>query len=473
MDIVLRQGIQFVISVILARLLAPEDFGVVALLSFFTSVSIVFLQGGLSVALVQRQNTSREEESVIFWWDLGASLVLGLVLIAAGSAIAAFFDQPVLRPLMFLAAAQLVFSALGVVQAALLTRQLRFDLLAKTGVAAAIISGVFGVVAAVMGAGVWALALQVTAFALINSLSLWFVSGWRPLAHFRFGTIRSLFGFGAWVSIGSVMDVLYTHGIALLIGKLHGVRDLGFYNRGAATQALPSAGLSAIISRIALPLLSSKQDDPEALRRGLRLAIGCVMLLNLPIMIGLVLLSDLVVIVLFGERWLPAAPILAILAVGGILFPLHLINLQLVLARGQSRTFMRNEVAKKSIGITCVIVGSFFGVIGLAWSQVVYSVLAFLVNAQPAHRDLGYGALRQLRDIGGIFLATLAMAITVYFLRGMLATGPLVTLTICTLVGAAVYAAVGWIAGFRNFREPLVLLAREFFGGRFARNVPG
>lgn len=469
-DIVLRQGVQFIVTVMLARLLAPEDFGIIALLTFFTNLSVVFVQGGLSVALVQRQRTSRAEESTIFWWNLIASLVLGLILVAAGPAIAAFFAHPVLRPLMLMAAAQLVSSALGAVHTALLTRQMRFDLIAKTGLVAAVVSGAIGVGAAFMGAGVWALALQATISALLGSIALWFVIDWRPQMHFQFATIRHLSGFGAWVSIGSVMDVLYTNGIALLIGKLHGVRDLGFYDRAAATQALPSSSISGIVGRIALPLLASKQDDPEALRGSLRLAIGCIMLLNLPIMAGLVLLSDLVVIVLLGERWLAAAPILAILAVGGMLYPLHLINVQFILARGQSRTFMSNELAKKGIGITCVIVGSFFGIIGLAWSQVVYSVLGLFVNARSAERDVGYGAIRQVRDIGGIVLATLVMAVAVYVLRGILTTGPLVTLVICAVVGAAVYASVGWLAGFRNFREPAEILAQEFFGGYFVRS---
>jgi teichuronic acid exporter len=465
----MRLGIQFIVTVILARLLAPEDFGIIALLTFFTSLSIVFVQGGLSVALVQRQQTTHAEESTIFWWNLIASLILGLFLVAAGPAIAAYFGYPVLQPLMIMAAAQLVFSALGAVHSALLTRQMRFDLIAKTGLVAAIASGAVGIGAAVMGAGVWALALQATTFALLGSVALWFVVDWRPQMHFHFATIRGLLGFGAWVSVGSVMDVLYTNGIALLIGKLHGLRDLGYYDRAAATQALPSASISGIVGRIALPLLASKQDDPEALRRSLRLAIGCIMLLNLPIMAGLALLSDLVVVVLLGERWLAAAPILAILAIGGMLYPLLLINLQFILARGQSRTFVSIEIAKKCIGISCVIVGSFFGITGLAWSQVVYNVLQMFVLAWSAERDIGYGAIRQLSDIGGIVFPTLVMAVAVFALRGMLTTSPLVTLAICAAVGAALYASVGWLAGFRNFREPAEILAQEFFGGRFVR----
>jgi teichuronic acid exporter len=186
------------------------------------------------------------------------------------------------------------------------------------------------------------------------------------------------------------------------------------------------------------------------------------MLINLPAMVGLTVLSDLVVTVLFGPRWLPAAPILSILALGGILFPLHVINLQLVLARGQTAAFIRIEITKKSVGIGCVIVGSLFGIIGLAWSQVVYSALGLIINAGPARRDLGYGPLQQLSDVAGIALVALAMAGAVYFVRTMISAGPLTTLAMCTLSGAAFYAALGWLSASPVFRDPVILLASAF-----------
>lgn len=462
LDLVLSQGLQFLVSIVLARLLTPEDFGVIALLTFFTSLSVVFLQGGFSIALIQKQTTTREEESVLFWWNLAASTVLGTALIIGGRAIAEFFNQPVLAMLTLPAAAQLIFSALGAVPTALLMRQMRFDVLAKTGAFAALVGGILAIMAAASGLGVWALAIQGLAFAMLSSGSVWFISRWLPAAHFRVDTARSLFRFGAWVSIVNVADVLYTHGSALLIGKLHGVRDLGFYNRAAATQALPSVGLSAIIARVALPLLSAKQHDPDAARSSLRLTIRTVMLINLPVMTGLFLLSDLVIIVLFGERWLPAIPILSILALAGVLLPMHVLNLQLILSRGDSRTYVRNEIAKKTLGIICVIIGSLFGVIGLAWGQVVYSALGFFMNANPARRALNYGPLKQLRDLGGIYVATLVLAGAVLALRAVLRTGPYLTLGICVLAGGAVYMAVGWLAGLRAFRDALDMLKEEF-----------
>lgn len=459
-----RQAVLFCVSIILARILAPEDFGVIALLAFFTSLSIAFVQGGLSIAIIQRQQTSSDEESAIFWWNLAGSLVLGTSVILAGPGIAAFFDHPVLRALVFVAAAQMISSALGAVHTALLTRDMRFDVLTKAGLIASAVSGVIAVMAAFMGLGVWALGLQIVALAVVNSAALWLALPWRPAFHFQFSTIRHLFGFGAWVSVGNVMEAVYTNGIALLIGKLHGVRDLGFYNQASATQLLPSSALTTIVGRVSLPLLASNQHDSNAMRASLRLAIRCVMVINLPAMVGLALLSDLVIVVLFGLRWLPAAPILSILALGGILYPLHVINVQYVLARGQTATFMKNEIIKKTLGITCVVVGSLFGIVGLAWSQVVYSALGLLVNAGPARRDLNYGPLRQLSDLAVIAAVTLLMAGAVYLARTSIAAGPLITLVLSTLCGAAAFAMLGWVSRSSVFRDPLRLLIEAFKG---------
>lgn len=461
-DVLSRQGIQFLVVIILARLLAPEDFGIIALLAFFTSLSIAFVQGGLSIAIIQRQQTSSDEESAIFWWNLAGSILLGAGIVLAGPALAAFFDQPVLRSLVLVAAAQLVFSAAGAVHTALLTRGMRFDLLTKAGMLAYLASGAIAVAAGLMGLGVWALALQIVALAFLNTAALWIAVPWRPSFHFQFGTIRELFGFGAWVSVGNVLEAVYTNGIALLIGKLHGVRDLGFFNQASATQLLPSSALSTIVGRVALPLFASNQHDPDAMRGSLRLAIRCIMLVNLPSMVGLAMLSDLVVTVLFGARWLPAAPILSILALGGILFPLHVINVQYVLARGQAATFMKNEIIKKTLGIICVVVGSLFGIVGLAWSQVIYSALGLVVNAGPARRDLNYGPLRQLSDLAVIAAVTLLMAGAVYLVRSSVSAGPLITLALCTFTGAAVYGILGWLSANSVFRDPVALLVQAF-----------
>jgi O-antigen/teichoic acid export membrane protein len=473
LDILFRQGVLFLVSLVLARLLMPADFGIIALLTFFTSLSLVFVQGGLSAALIQRQATSREEESAIFWWNLMGSAAFSVALIAAGPFLASFYGYPVLRPLTWVAGAQIMASALGAIQSALLTRRLQFRQLTKAGAVSSSLGGAVGIVTAWIGAGVWALAWQIATIAIVNTMMLWIICDWRPNFHARLGTMRPLIGFGGWVSFGSIMEVLYTQGFSLIVGKLYGARELGLYNRAVGTQLLPTTVLSSIIGRIALPLFSSRASEPEALRRGLRLALGLAMLLNLPIMAGLAVLAPDIVVVLFGQKWLPAAPILTILALAGMLYPAHVINLQMVLARGQPRIFIRNEIIKKTIGVVCVLIGSLFGIFGLAWSQVVFNVLGFVVNAQPARKSMHYGPLRQLADLFGPIVATMLMAVIVFLLRRAMPLSPHAALALLVPTGAAVYFAAGFMLRSRAFLEAFQMVAELGPAQRLLRRRPG
>lgn len=468
-DIVFRQGVLFLVSLILARLLNPADFGIIALLTFFTSLSLVFVQGGLSAALVQRQQTSREEESAVFWWNMLASACFALALVAAGPFIASFYGYPVLRPLTWLAAVQIFSSSLGAVQTALLSRRLQFRKLTLVGAVSSLLGGVVGIVAAWLGAGVWALAWQTVTLAVANAILLWAICDWRPSFHVRIATMRHLIGFGGWVSLGSILEVLYTQGFSLVVGKLYGAPRLGIYNRAVGTQLMPTTVLSTIIGRIALPLFSSRADEPEALRRGLRLAIGLAMLINLPLMAGLSILAPDIVVTLFGQKWLPAAPILTVLALGGMLFPVHVINLQMVLAQGRPRTFLRNEIIKKSIGVICVVVGSLFGIIGLAWSQVVFNVLAFVANAQPARQSMNYGPLRQMADLAGPAAATVAMSVVLILVRRAVPLSPHASLALLVPAGAAIYFLVGWLVRSSIFIEATHMALETGFAQRLFR----
>lgn len=454
-DIALRQGVQFVTSMILARLLLPADFGVVALAIFFSSFSAVFVQGGLSEALIQRQTTTADEESSVFWWNVAASVLFFVVLVALGPVVAAFYQAPAMKGLMAVAGLMTVFSALGAVQTALLTRQLRFDRITKAGLASSSLSAAAAVTAAWLGAGIWALAIQLVTSALVYTVVIWLVSDWRPVLHFRLRTIRHLLGFGVWLSLSTALEILYTQGFALLLGKLYGLRELGLYNRASGTQQLPASVFSAVISRVAFPLLSMRNDDPAAMRAGLRRAISLAMLINVPMAVGLALLPDLVIEVLFGAKWLPAAPILAILAWSGVIFPLHLLNLQALLSQGRTRTFFRVEIAKKTMGVTAVVAGSFFGIFGLAIAQLGAAVVALFINIEPVRRSLGYGAWAQVKDLGGVIWATAAMAGVVLALRHLGGIPALPRLAMLAVAGAASYAVAGLLIPNRNFREAL------------------
>lgn len=455
LDIVLRQGVQFVVAVILARLLSPADFGLMSLLAFFGSLSIVFVQGGLSMALVQRTETTHAQENAIFWVNVLAGALFALVLILIAPAVARFYGYPLMHPLMYVVAGQVVLSALGAVQSSLLARGLRFDLLTKAGVVTSLASGIVGVAAAASGWGVWALAAQLLVYAAVGSATLWWVSDWRPAWRVHFLSIRDLFGFGARISLSSTLEILYGKGFALIIGKAYGAADLGLLERASNTTGLPTGIISQIIARTALPLFAARTGDPEGLRRGFKRSVSLAMLLSLPLMAGLALLSDLVVLNLFGPKWMPSAPLLAITAIGGMLVPLHVLNLQLLLAQGDSRRFLRLEIQKKAVGVFIFGAGCFFGIAGVAYASIVFAIVAYIFNARPTRESISYGLLAQLYDLRGIFAAAVFMSAGVLALKSVLTLPPLPELAVLVGVGGVLYAGFGFVLRLHAFREGL------------------
>ncbi len=458
LDLSFRQGLQFVVSVILARLLTPSDFGVVAVVAFFTSLSGIFIQGGFATALIQRENSTDEEQSAVFWFGTVLSVAVAVTLFLAKNKIATFYGQPLLAPLMVVAGIQIVVSALGSVHSALLARGLRFDLTMISGIVASVISGIVGLTLAFAGFGIWALVSQAAVSALVGTASLWVLLPWRPNIRFRLAVLKPLLGFGSWLSLSGVLEIVYTQGSALLVGKLYGVRDLGFYNRALSTQQLPAMTLYSVIGRITLPLFAARVADADAVRRGLRMAIGLVMLVNAPAMIGLALLAEPIVMTLFGEKWREVAPILSILSLSGLLYPLHALNLQALLAHGGSARFFRIEVVKKLLGVGFVVIGAFYGVQGLAWAQVALSVVALHLNAAPMGQRIGYGTLAQVRDMGGLVLPTLLMTIVVIAIRHLL-SWPVMVLPCAVLGGALTYLGACYLLRIRALSDALALLA--------------
>ena len=454
-DIILRQVVGFAASIILARLLAPADFGLISLLVFFTSLSIVFVQGGLSLALIQRRETTPDQETAIFWANVCAAIFFALILIAIAPAVARFYGFPLMDPLMYVAAAQVVLSSFGAVQNALLTRTLRFDRLTKAGILSSLVSAFAGVGAAYAGWGIWALAAQILTQAAVNSAALWWVSDFRPGLRPRFSSIRDMVAFGTDISLSSILEVFYSNGFVLVIGKLYGAAELAFLNRAASIQGLPTGIISSIIARTALPLFAGRADDKDALLRGLRMSTRLATVLSLPLMAGLSVLADLVVLVLLGPKWTPAAPVLRIAAVAGAFLPIQILCLQLLLAVGGSRAYLRIEIEKKIAGVLCYGVGCFYGIIGMAYASLVFALLVLFINVRPTKTILAYGMFGLLRDSRDSIAVTLAMAAVVVALRQVLDLPRATLLAVLVAAGGISYVAIGLSLRLRNFTEAL------------------
>jgi O-antigen/teichoic acid export membrane protein len=467
-DIIGRQAVTFIVSIVLARLLTPADFGAVAISTFFATFVMAAVQQSLSVAIIQRHGAADDEVSSIFWWNLIISALLALLLAAIGPSIATYFNIPVLGPLLVAAAVQIVLTGFGAVHVALLNRDLRFAEIAKAGIPATIVSGALGITLALLGAGVWAIAAQLVSAAGLTSAAMWIVSKWRPRRILRAAGLDDAVRFARWISLSACLEVLYGQGFALVLGKLYGPGDLGLYGRAANTQQVPASVISGVISRVALPLFSVRRDDPEALARGLLAANRMAMVIALPALVGLALTADVAIRVLFGPQWGQAAPALSILAWAGALYPLHANNLQALLASGRSNIFFRVEITKKLAGVILVIIGSFFGIMGLAWSQLLFSAIALLINARPSAHYFGCGLGRQISDLSGIIAATAIMATCVLILRTMTDLPPFFGLASATSVGLVTYALASLLLRVRAFKE-LLSVASEGWKAQAAR----
>jgi len=413
----MRKGLQFIVAVILARLLSPEEFGTIALLYLFFGLAGTFIDSGFSAALIQRQDATHTDESTVFWFNFSMSALMSIFFWASAPFIAEFYGYPVLVPLIKVLALSVILNALGAIHMTLMTKQLDFKTPLKIGVVATLASGTVAIILAMNSYGVWALAIQTVTASMVTTMLLWVYSSWRPTLVFSMGSVRRLFGFGGYLMLAGLLDVAYNRLYTLLIGKFYSVVDLGFYARAETTKQIPVEVLSASLARVAFPVFSAVAHNREKLRRGAQLALRGLMLINVPMMLGLMVTAENVVSLVFGDKWLPSVPILQVLCLAGVFWPLHVINLSTLKALGHSHLFFRLEVIKKIVGTFLMVIGMLtYGVIGIAWSQVVFAIIGFLINSYYTNRYIDYGVTRQLYDVFPIAVISIFMALSVYAL---------------------------------------------------------
>lgn len=457
-DLFMRYGVQLVVAVILARLLQPEEFGTIALLYLFTGIASVFIDGGLSAALVQKQDATQTDESSVFWANNGVALLCALLLWLAAPLIASFFGFPILIPLTGMLAVSLVLNALGSIHLVLLSKKLDFKMPMLVSSAAAVISGATAIAMAMQGFGIWALAWQAVVSSLVSTVLLWCLSSWRPTLEFRFASLKGLFRFGGYLMLSGLLDIAYNRAYSILIGKFYGVRDLAFYNRADNTKQIPVDVLAAALSKVAFPVFATVAGDPEKLRRGVRTVVLVIMFVNLPVMFGLMATAENVIRLLFGEQWLASVPILQVLCIAGMFWPLHVINLSVLKAQGHANLFFRLEVIKKTIGAAALLVGTYYGVMGIAWSQVFMGAAAFAINAHYSGKYLGYGAIPQLIDTLSSFLMAGGMAAVVLGIDNLVSMTASAQLALQVSVGFISFLMLAVVFRHSALREILDLI---------------
>lgn len=441
LEIASRYGVQFVVLVILARLLAPSDFGLIAMLLVFTSVAALLVDSGFGTALVQKQETTEDDETTVFLSGLSISIVVGTMLWLVAPAIARFYSQPQLTSLTRLLLFVLPLSALAAVPDALLTQRLDFRSRANAEVFASLSSGAVAVFLAWRGFGVWSLVWQSIAAIGVRGVLLWLYSRWFPRGRFRFASLRKLFAFGGYMLLANLLNTLSLRLQSLLIGRMFNSRDLGYYTLAQNTQQAPVQFVSGVLNRVGLPVFSAVAGEPDKLVSALRLSLRVSIFAFVPFMIGLAVIAKPLVVMLYGARWTMAAPLLSLLALSAIFWPLSVLNLAAIGALGRADVIFRLEVIKRVASIGLIAACSPGGPMAIAWAVLGSSMFAVAINTWYSHKLLGYGPLAQLQDQAASLLLSLLAAGAGWLVLHRLGAGTM------SMLAAIAVATVTYLGG--------------------------
>jgi len=453
-----QRGIQVVISIILARLLLPAQFGLIAMLAIFMAIAQAFLNSGFGQALIQKKDATHVDSCSIFYFNIVVSTVVAGLLCLCAPWIAAFYDEPILIPLTRFLSLNLIISSFSLIHTTLLTKRIDFKAQLKVSITAVVISGIVGVTLAIRGFGVWSLAVQIVMSTLIRTVLLWFLNNWRPSLVFSFSSLKSLFAYGSKLLFSGLLDTVFRNIYLVVIGKIFTATDLGFYSRAQNWQRLPTESLAVSVGRVTFPVFSSVQDDISRLKKGVRKALTTLNLLNFPMMIGLLVTAKPLVLVLLTEKWLPCVPYLQLLCIMGLSYPLHLINLNVLMAKGRSDLFLRLEILKKILVVIAIAVTYRWGIQAMIYGQIGVSLLAYYLNSYYTGRLIGYPLRDQVVDLLPYLGMAVAMGIGVHCI-GLLPFPNNWTLLISqVLAGVIIYAALNRIFRTSAFSEIVDLL---------------
>ena len=444
------QGIQFIVQIVLARLLAPEQFGIIAIVMVFINIAQVFVQSGFNTALIQKKDADEEDFSSIFYLSLGIAGSIYIIIFMAAPTISIFYRDPILTPILRVLALILFTGSLNSIQNAYIARNLMFKKLFKSSVGAIVISGTLGVIAAYFGLGVWALVIQQLANQISISVIMWITVKWRPKFVFSIQKVRELFSFGWKLLASSLLNVFYLEIRTLFIGRLYSSSALGFYNRGEQFPKLIVNNINGSIQSVMLPTLSAQQDNKKRVKEMMRRAIVTSSFLVFPMMIGMAVVAEPLVTIVLTEKWLPAVPFLQIFSISYALIPIHTANLQAINAMGRSDVFLKLEMIKKALGIVILGISIPFGVYAIAIGQVASGIISTFVNAYPNKQLIKYSYKEQLMDIMPSFVIAIIMGGVIYTFNFLKVT-ELQILVLQIFGGAAVYIGLAKMLKIESF----------------------
>lgn len=438
------QGVSFIVSIVLARLLEPSVYGTIALVTVFTTILQVFVDSGLGTALIQKKDADDLDFSSVFYFNFTVCLVLYFGMFVSAPYIAKFYGDETLVPVIKVISLTLVISGVKNIQQAYVSRNMLFKRFFFSTIGGTIASAFVGIFMAYIGMGVWALVAQQLSNATIDTIILWVTVKWKPKRMFSWKRLKELLSYGWKLLVSALLETVYNNLRNLVIGKLYSSADLAYYNQGDKFPKLIVTNINTSIDSVLLPTIASAQDDSARVKNMTRRAIKTSTYIMAPLMIGLAFCANTIVELVLTEKWLPCVPFLQIFCITYMFYPVHTANLNAIKAMGKSDIFLKLEIIKKIVGMALLLSTMWFGVMAMAYSLLVSCVLNQIINSWPNKKLLNYGYLEQLKDILPGILLALFMGICVYFVS-FLPISIYLILVIQVVLGATIYIGISAI----------------------------
>ena len=452
------QVIQFIFSIIMARLLMPEEFGLIAMLSIFVAMGNTFVNSGFGQALIQKQDSNHIDECSIFYFNILVAIFATIILFFCAPLIADFYDQPELAPMSRVLSLIFIFNALGLIQRTLLNKKLEFKTQLKVSLSASLISGIISIWFAFNGFGVWSLIALYLCNDFFNTLFLWLLSSWRPSLIFSMYSLKSMFSFGSKLFIVSLTNSVFVNLHKLIIGKFFSPSALGFYSRADSLYKYPVVILNSVVSQVSFPVFSKIQDDKKRLKLLVRRSLKTITLITFPLMIGVAVVANPLIEVLLTKKWLPSTFYLQLLCVLGMLYPILAINLNALNAQGRSDLYLKIDIINKILILIIIFITYRFGITAMIIGQIVNSLFSYFLYSYYTGKLLGLTIINQIRDMFPVFSISIVMGLLIYCVKYLSIDNQLLLLITQITLGGLIYISLCFIFKISAFMEVISIV---------------
>ena len=406
----------FISNLVLARLLSPDDFGCIGMLMVFISVSDAIIDGGFGSALIQKKNPTETDYSTVFYWNLFLSLFLYATLYLAAPAIAKFYEIALLRDVLKVLGIMLVINAFMLIQQNILKKQVDFRKIAQINLFAIITGTCVGIVFAFLGYGVWSLVIKTLVTGVVQCAAYWLNNHWRPQWTFSWVSFFNLFRFGSFMFLNTVINNLYHNILSLIIGKNFSAATLGYFTQARKLEDIPRSSLSSVINSVTFPVFSEIQDNKERLQNAARKCLKSMAYINFPLMMLLIVIAKPLILLLFTEKWVQSVPYFQALCIYGLMTSIIELNSNIIISLGKSNVSLFVRIVQRGSGLILIIAGLWWGMKGMLSGYIISQYISFIIAAVCSGKLMGYGVIKQSKDLFPTFLLSLIAAILTYSL---------------------------------------------------------